>query len=323
MLRQNRAHPATSSALRRVLAVVVLGAALTGCWAPSLSTGTTTFAVSVTTGIVYGQGAVDGGAGSEDLLLDLYSPQGTGQAVLPLVVVVHGGGFVGGSRSQSNVVQWSNEFASRGYLVASIDYRLMGDDPLPSARVAAIYDQIISTGGDAQQVAAVAAMDDTLTALDHLLARPDVDKSSTTLVGGSAGAVTVDNVAYLLDDFGVARPPIRAVISNWGGLPVGSAETWIQNPVPTGADAYFEPPVFLAHSTGDPTVDYQLSVDIAQRAQAVGLRHHLYTRAGTSHGFDLAAEPYGDGRSVLEAQVDFVTCTIYGANSSDPACSWD
>ena len=81
--------------------------------------------------------------------------------------------------------------------------------------------------------------------------------------------------------------------------------------------------MFLAHATGDPTVDYQLSVDIAQRAQAVGLRHHLYTRAGNSHGFDLAAEPYGDGRSVLDAQVDFVTCTIYGATSSDPACSWD
>lgn len=323
MSRRSSVRSSASSAVRRILAVVVLGAALTGCWAPSLSTGTTTFEVSVTRGIVYGQGAVDDGAASKDLLLDLYSPQATGQAVLPLVLVVHGGGFVGGSRSQSNVVRWSTEFASRGYLVASIDYRLMGDDPLPSERVAPVYDQIVSSGGDAQQVAAVAAMDDTLTALDHLLARPDVDKSSTTLVGGSAGAVTVDNVAYLLDDFGVSRPPIRAVISNWGGLPIGSAETWIQNPVPTATDPYVEPPVFLAHATGDPTVDYQLSVDIAERAQAVGLRHHLYTRAGNAHGFDLAAEPYGDGRSVLEAQVDFVTCTIYGSTASDPACTWD
>jgi acetyl esterase/lipase len=323
MIRGNRVHPATPAAVRRILAVVAMGALLTGCWAPTLSTGATTYTVSVTTGIVYGQGAVDGGADTKDLLLDLYTPQGTGRAVLPLVLVVHGGGFVGGSRSQSNVVRWSNEFASRGYLVASIDYRLMGDDPLPSERVAAVYDQVINSGGDAQQVAAVAAIDDTLTALDHLLARSDVDENSTTLVGGSAGAVTVDNVAYLLDDFGVRRPPIRAVISNWGGLPVGAAETWIQNPLPTSADPYFEPPVFLAHATGDPTVPYQLSVDIAQRAQEVGLRHHLYTRAGNAHGFDLASEPYGDGRSVLDAQVDFVTCTIYGATSSDPACSWN
>lgn len=313
----------TSSTALRVVAAIVLAAVLTGCWAPTLSTGTTTFTVSVTTGIVYGQGAVDGGAGTEDLLLDLYSPQGTGQARLPLVVVVHGGGFVGGSRSQSNVVRWSNEFASRGYLVASIDYRLAGDDPLPSARVAPVYDAVIAGGADAQQVAAVAAIDDTLTALDHLLARSDVEPGSTTLVGGSAGAVTVDNVAYLLDDFGVPRPPVRAVISNWGGLPIGSADAWIQNPLPSDTDPYFEPPVFLAHSTGDPTVDYQLSVDIAQRAEEVGLRHHLYTRAGTSHGFDLAAEPYGDGRSVLDAQVDFVTCTIYGTTASDPACTWD
>ena len=44
---------------------------------------------------------------------------------------------------------------------------------------------------------------------------------------------------------------IRNVISNWGGFPVGSADQFIQNPMPTESDPYFEPPIFLAHATGD------------------------------------------------------------------------
>ena len=42
-----------------------------------------------------------------------------------------------------------------------------------------------------------------MTALDFLIARPDTVDTMTTLVGGSAGAVTVDYVAYALDDFGI------------------------------------------------------------------------------------------------------------------------
>jgi hypothetical protein len=95
-----------------------------------------------------------------------------------------------------------------------------GESALPLCR---LFDPRAEHGGTTQQMAAIAAIDDTLTALDFLIARPDTDDSMTTLVGGSAGAVTVDYVAYALDDFGIERPPVAAVVSNWGRLPVGRA----------------------------------------------------------------------------------------------------
>lgn len=153
------------------------------------------------------------------------------------MVVVHGGGFSGGSKTQSNVVAWSRAFASRGFLVASIDYRLSGTRPIPSARVRPLYDAVL------------------------------------------AGDETPQEVAYT------------------------------------------EPPIFLAHATGDPTVAYSQSTTIAARASAVGLDHVLYTKNANVHGFDLAAEVFEPGTSVLEAQVDFVTCQMYPHVANAPECS--
>jgi arylformamidase len=282
----------------------------------------TTYDVLVTEDIVYGQGEVDGGGSFVDLLLDLYVPQGTGQSELPLVIVVHGGGFRGGSKTQGNVVDWAQGFASKGYLVASIDYRLSGMEPVPSSRVQPMVDAFLALGGTVQEMAAIAAIDDTLTALDFLIARPDTDDAMTTLVGGSAGAVTVDYVSYALDDFGIERPPVAAVVSNWGGLPVGgTAATFVDNPAPSADDPYTEPPVYLAHATGDPTVPYSLSTDLAAQAEAVGLEHTLFTKDADAHAFDLTANFVASGASVLDDQVTWVTCRLFPHLADAPECA--
>lgn len=305
--------------VRLGLMVAVVALVATACWAPSFTAGT--YAVTVTSNVVYGQGKVNGGGTSVDLKLDLYAPQGTGQAELPVVVVVHGGGFVSGSKTQSNVVSWSRAFAGRGFLVASIDYRLSGSNPVPSARVAPLHDAVVAAGGTQQEVAAVAAIDDTLRAIDFLRARPDTSDGPVVLVGGSAGAITVDYVAYALDDFGITRPAVGAVVSNWGGLANGDPAQLIDNPVPTVSNPYAEPPIFLAHATGDPTVPYAGSKAIETRAKAVGLAHVLYTKTASVHGFDVAAEAFEPGVSVLEAQIDFVTCQMYSHVREAPECS--
>jgi len=309
----------TGARARLVLVAAAVALVATACWAPSFTAGT--YDVAVTSNIVYGQGEVGGGGTFADLHLDLYTPQGTGQTELPLVVVVHGGGFVSGSKTQQNVIDWAHGFAERGYLVASIDYRLAGSNPVPSDRVLPLYDAVASTDGTAQQVAAVAAIDDTLTALDYLVARPDTVDHLTTLVGGSAGAITVDYVAYALDDVGIERPAVAAVVSNWGGFPFGSAAEFIQNPPLDTDTGYREPPIFMAHATGDATVPYSLSTDIATQATAVGLRHELYTKHGNVHSFDLTATQYEPGVSVLDAQISFVTCALYPHLGATPECS--
>lgn len=306
------------SALLVPAAVLVLLAA--GCWAPSLDDGA--YAVTVTRDVVYGTGKVAGG--TKDLTMDLYTPRDTGQDQLPLVVVVHGGGFVGGSKSEGFVVSWAREFASRGYLVASIDYRLSGMDPTPSPRMQPLVDALRAQQGtiSLKDRTAISAMGDTLMAMEVLIARPDTLDDRTTLVGGSAGAGIINHLAYVFDDVGISRPPIGAVVANWGGgLADRDPALFVQNPTPTLADPYREPPMFMAHTTGDPTVPYAGSLAMLAQATSVGLDAELFTKVGATHGFDLAAEPYDAERSVLDAQVDWVTCHVYPHLGATPGCS--
>jgi acetyl esterase/lipase len=59
--------------------------------------------------------------------LDLYLPEGAGP--FPLIVHVHGGGFMMGDKSNP---PGADEFLANGYAVASVDYRLSGEALAPA-----------------------------------------------------------------------------------------------------------------------------------------------------------------------------------------------
>lgn len=71
---------------------------------------------------------------SEDLknsyLFDLYQPQNDDVRARPLIIWMHGGGFKFGSKTAKGVKLWSKTFAQRGYVCASINYRLSKEHPL-------------------------------------------------------------------------------------------------------------------------------------------------------------------------------------------------
>jgi len=60
------------------------------------------------------------------LLLDLYKPVGDHNPQRPILVLVHGGSWLGGCKDDPNagIVVIAKEMAQRGYLVASVNYRL-------------------------------------------------------------------------------------------------------------------------------------------------------------------------------------------------------
>jgi acetyl esterase/lipase len=177
---------------------------------------------AVQRGIVYGHGQVAGGMAP--LRLDLYRPA---VSPAPVVVLIHGGGFARGSRSDPSIARIGRALAAQGIAAACIDYRLAGSAPRPSARVAPLLAGLPRTP---VRRAVAAAVDDTLTAIGFLRrnsARFGLDPRRIGLVGGSAGAMTATHVAYVLDDYGIARPPIRFVGDLWGGVivdPPGGAQ---------------------------------------------------------------------------------------------------
>lgn len=68
--------------------------------------------------VVYGQ------AGEVALQMDLYFPSNTPATNVPVVMYVHGGGWVMGGKDMVKLMPWPEELLRRGYVVASINYRL-------------------------------------------------------------------------------------------------------------------------------------------------------------------------------------------------------
>ena len=62
---------------------------------------------------------------TEKLLLGVYTPDGDIQRGRPVILWIHGGGFrYGNDKSQSYIVKMATEFAKRGYVCVSINYRV-------------------------------------------------------------------------------------------------------------------------------------------------------------------------------------------------------
>ena len=84
--------------------------------------------VVVESGVVFGAGLREGAA-SQALLMDIYSPAGDMETQRPAIVLAFPGGFVDGARDNSEMVLMATQFARRGYVAASIDYRLIEGRP--------------------------------------------------------------------------------------------------------------------------------------------------------------------------------------------------
>lgn len=58
------------------------------------------------------------------LLLDIYAPRQR-EWPSPAVLLIHGGGFVGGSRTDADIVAAGRHLAEAGYVAVALDYRLV------------------------------------------------------------------------------------------------------------------------------------------------------------------------------------------------------
>jgi acetyl esterase/lipase len=265
--------------------------------------------VEVRKGVIYGSARVGAPvAGSTQLLLDLYRPAKRSKTPRPVVIVIHGGGFAAGSRTDPGIVQVARALAERGIVAASIDYRLIPQQPVPSRRVAGL-------AADMPKVpifnAMTAAVDDTLTATRYLRAHRKglgIDIGRLGLIGSSAGAITADHVGYVLDDHGVKGPKVRFVASLWGGIfaPGGAAQ------LERG-----EPALFAVHGDADPTVPVRLDDELVARARRQHVRTEYHRIPGGRHGYD------GSGfftRPVVGSQTPFDRLLRFArtALASDP-----
>ena len=146
------------------------------------------------------------------LEMDIYTPEGDGNGKRPLLLMMHGGSFFIGHKTEPGQAGWCRYFASLGYVAVSIDYRL-GYHARKSEFREAEY----------------RALEDADAALDYLLKREDlrIDPDCIFVAGTSAGAITALNLAFRLygsQPMERVKPlrdkdfRIRAVANLWGAV---------------------------------------------------------------------------------------------------------
>ena len=162
--------------------------------------------VQETTDIVYGSGPTQNGTATEDLKLDLYQPTQIAvplPATSPAIVLVHGGGFVSGDKA--DLTPLAQEYASLGYVVVSINYRLYGDLPPNSSPGPADnftppppgYDTFPDLQlGDNAINAAVHDADVAMAWVKNNAATYHIDADKIGIGGALAGGITAELVGY-------------------------------------------------------------------------------------------------------------------------------
>ncbi|HWB63990.1 MAG TPA: alpha/beta hydrolase, partial [Chitinophagales bacterium] len=147
---------------------------------------------------------------STTLAMDIYQPHGDTSSMRPVLIMAHGGSFISGDRTNDNVcTQLCDSFARRGYVCASIDYRLGNAlQMIDSAQAITVVMKAISDGKSAVRF----FRKDAATTNTYRI-NPDL-----IFVGGnSAGAVLYMHQIYI-DSLNECPPNLRNIINANGGL---------------------------------------------------------------------------------------------------------
>ncbi len=168
--------------------------------------------VVVTSGIQYGSNYNSGFLGDvlENLYLDVYEPDGDVVNDRPLVIMMFGGSFIGGSRTSPDIVELCTRYAKMGYVAAAIDYRLT-TELIWLANEETAYKAAAKGIHDLKGAIRYFRMNDAV--YDDF--RIDVNR---IYAGGvSAGGISAVNAAYLDEDYEIPTF-IQDYIYDNGGL---------------------------------------------------------------------------------------------------------
>ncbi len=287
--------------------------------------------VNVTSNITYGSNLNFNGT-TKSLKLDFYEPQGDAETARPLIVWVHGGSFLGGSKTDQDMVSLSNAFAKKGYVCASIDYRT-GFFPIDSAN---------------SIKAVLRAVHDLKAAVRFFYKDADganvykVDTNNIFIGGSSAGAITALHYAYLNKTCEVSESNYisQATLDQVGGMEGISGNPCYSTDVKgvinlCGALARYnwleagDIPLCSMHGTNDGTVGYNRQIVnpgvplmyldgsrmLREQADAVGVDNPFYTFYEAPHvpylGTSASALAYMDTtvNFVRDFLIDRLGCT--------------
>ena len=225
----------------------------------------------------------------EKLTLDIFMPNGDTSKKRPLVIGVHGGGFVNGNKSGGFQLTVGKALAKKGYVACSIHYRLGVAKP----RTDTTYFE-----------AMYRAVQDAKSAVRFFRKNAEqygIDTSKIYMIGGSAGSMTVLQMAYL-DQYEI---PSKFDIKNLGTLEGTSGNAGYSSKVHGVINCWGamidykwinkgDVPLFNIHGTGDLTVPFDDSYNYHGFAYGSKILYERALSLGIPTGlrlFDKAGHP--------------------------------
>ena len=220
--------------------------------------------------------------GGQDLIADGYMPDGD-KANGAAVVLVHGGGWSGGTRDA--FIWHTHQLAREGYVACTIDYRLSGTAPYPAALV------------------------DCQSALKWVRNRADrfaIYPSRVGVVGSSAGGHLVACLGVRDDEDPVSARANCVVdihgihdfipIGKSGTSPVNQSTAFLGGPLAARPDVWADAspalqvdadtaPMLLLHDPGDTLVPYDQSIILANALMQAARPMRFLPTPGSGHGF--------------------------------------
>lgn len=238
------------------------------------------------------------------LKLDLYRPSARPSAPMPLVIWVHGGGWKTGTKANCPAA-W---LATKGYAVASLDFRLLPEHPWP------------------------AQIEDPIAALRWLRkesGRYGFDAERTAAMGGSSGGHVValwgtltlpaeDKVKAVVDWYGptdlLTMPPnvlsekrTRADLAKANGALLLGGIVMDQPEKAKAVSALHQVskddvPFLIMHGTADTSVPVDQSERLHAALKAAGVESTLKLLPGAGHGGREFDSP--ESRALIQAFMD-------------------
>lgn len=246
--------------------------------------------VTTADGVVFGSG------GGRELRADVFTPPGGAPPGAPGVVIVHGGGWRDGDRTQLR--GYGIQLARRGFVAAAIEYRLLAEAPWPaqihdvkaairwmraSASTLGIDpDRIVITGNSAGgHLSLLAAGTPGLPEFEGDGGHPGV----STAVAATLAFYPVTRFLTAAGSplsFQGEQGPVESTFL-FGAHPPAPV---VRNGSPIEHVSSDFPPALLIHGTHDVVVPPEHSTEMHAALTAAGVPAELHLFAEQPHGFD-------------------------------------
>jgi acetyl esterase/lipase len=271
-----------------------------------------TAAAGAPEGILFEPDLVYGKGGDQDLRLDLSRPKDA-KSPLPVVVVIHGGGWKGGHRKLHDDFTWT--LAQHGYAAATVEYRLCPKDPWPAqvedvkCAVRFLRANAAKYGLEAKRFGAVG-----FSAGAHLaMLLGTVDDPALEGKGGSAGESS--KVQAAVSFFG----PTDLLAKDLPEASLGILKELLGGTQAERADAYRaaspvthvsagDAPIFLLQGTKDPIVPATQATVMAEALKKAGVKARCEIIDGAGHGWKDA-----ELTRTLDETYEFLDAELKGA----------